>query len=200
MEEKLSMCRRAICHWSKKFQENSRKEIEGLREQLDAAMSNPIPDDAAIHELNKKLLTAYKSEEEFWRQRSRQLWLTLGDANTSYFHAVTKGRKARNRLSVIEDADGLPCFEEEQISNVICRYYDKLFTSSPHDGRQTIEKALAPCISNNTNETLIREPSPQEIKEATFAIHADKAPGPDGFSASLFQSNWEVLGPAIQKK
>lgn len=25
-------------------------------------------------------------------------------------------------------------------------------------------------------------------KEATFAIHTDKTPGPDGFSASFFQS------------
>lgn len=33
-----------------------------------------------------------------------------------------------------------------------------------------------------------------------FAIHPDKAPGPDGFSASFFLSNWEVVGPAIIKE
>ena len=47
------------------------------------------------------------------------------------------------------------------------------------------------------NESLITRPSAKEIKEATFAIHADKAPGPDGFSASFFQTNWDVIGPAI---
>lgn len=36
-----------------------------------------------------------------------------------------------------------------------------------------------------------------EIREATFTIHPDKAPGPDGFSASFFQANWEVVGPAV---
>lgn len=41
------------------------------------------------------------------------------------------------------------------------------------------------------------DPSPQEIKEAMFAIHPDKAPGPDGFSASFFQSNWNIVGPDI---
>lgn len=30
-----------------------------------------------------------------------------------------------------------------------------------------------------------------------FSIHPDKAPGPDGFSASFFQTNWDNLGHAI---
>lgn len=36
------------------------------------------------------------------------------------------------------------------------------------------------------NAALIQDPSAAEIKEAIFAIHPDKAPGPDGFSAMFF--------------
>lgn len=36
-----------------------------------------------------------------------------------------------------------------------------------------------------------------EIRDATFAIHPDKAPGPYEFSASFFQANWEVVAPAV---
>lgn len=43
------------------------------------------------------------------------MWLTLGDSNTGYFHAISKGRKAKNRLSVIENDEGEPKFEEDQI-------------------------------------------------------------------------------------
>lgn len=136
-------------------------------------------------------------EESFSKQRSRQLWLSLGDANTGYFHASARVRKSKNRLTVMEDEDGLPVYEEEGISEVICSYYSRLFTSIPSGGLHIVQDALAPCITEKQNEMLIENPTSKEIKEATFAIHPDKAPGPDGFSAAFFQSNWEITGPAI---
>lgn len=42
-------------------------------------------------------------------------------------------------------------------------------------------------------------PTLAEIKKAMFAIHPDKAPGPDGFSACFFQANWKVVAHAISK-
>lgn len=33
-----------------------------------------------------------------------------------------------------------------------------------------------------------------------FSIHADKAPGPDGFSASFFHSNWDSTGKEIAEE
>ena len=56
------------------------------------------------------------------------------------------------------------------------------------------------CCNQQVNEELIKEPSITEIKEATFAIHPDKAQSPDGFSYSFFQANWEVVGPAVTKE
>lgn len=44
---------------------------------------------------------------------------------------------------------------------------------------------MSPCVSQQRNEELIREPTPTEIKDAIFAIHLDKAPKPDGFLASF---------------
>ena len=90
-------------------------------------MADHIADDTYISLLNKSLLQAYKAEEDYWKQRSRQTWLALGDRNTAYFHASTKGRRARNRLTVIEDASGTPLFEDEQIATVISDYYSHIF-------------------------------------------------------------------------
>lgn len=190
VEARLALCRKAICKWCKIFQENSRKEIENLRQELENQMSTDDPNEDRIQEINRLLLKAYQAEEAYWRQRSRLLWLTLGDSNSGYFHAVTKARKARNRLTVLENDDGIPFFEEDQISRLVCSYYDKLFTANQREVNiSTISHALKPCVTEEWNEKLTREPSAMEIKEALFAIHADKAPGPDDFSASFFHSN-----------
>lgn len=96
----------------------------------------------------------------------------------------------------MEDEAQVPDFEEEHIARIISQYYTKLFTSASFAGSQTVFNALEPCGSRGMNELFIRGPSPTEIK-ALLAIHADKAPGPDGISATFFQSNWETVGPAI---
>lgn len=197
VEAKLSLCRQAICKWSKAFQENSRKKLDSLQQELDKAMSHSVANEVLIRDLNAQILKTYLEEENFWKQRSRQLWLSLGDANTGYFHASAKTRKSKNRMTVLEDEDGLPNYEEEKISEVICSYYSKLFTSIPFNGEHIVHDALVPCITEEENEMLTAQPTCKEIQEATFAIHPDKAPGPDGFSAAFFQSNWDVTGPAI---
>ena len=37
-----------------------------------------------------------------WRQRSRQLWLAAGDANTKFFHQVANGQHRSNRVGRLQ--------------------------------------------------------------------------------------------------
>lgn len=117
--------------------------------------------------------------------------------NTRYFHAITKGRRAINKFSVIEDNNGIANYEEEKILTVISAYFQDLFTSQGGDREAIVNEAIQPCISEETNASLITTPSPEEIQSACFSIHPDKAPGPDGFSACFFQSNWEIVAPQV---
>lgn len=73
VEEKLSLCRRAICNWSKNFYDNSRKILDTLRERLEIAITDPIHNEDLIFKINKDILQTYRKEEKFWKQRSRQL-------------------------------------------------------------------------------------------------------------------------------
>ena len=123
--------------------------------------------------------------------------MSLGDRNTGYFHATAKKRCRANSFSVIENEAGEMVFKEEDIAKVIVSYFDGLFTSTEEDRADTVNLALRPVISEEVNKKLIEIPSALEIREALFAIHADKAPGPDGFSASFYHSNWTEIGDEI---
>lgn len=200
VQTRIAKCRHALVTWNREKQRNSQQSIELLRDDLEKAMVSPIHNEQCIEKINSSLKAAYAEEEAFWKQRSRQLWLCLGDQNSGYFHAVTRGRRAINKFSVIEDDQGKAFFKEDQIARVISAYYLDLF-SSPRIENPNLEhivgEALNPCISEETNQNLIMIPSAIEIKKAVFAIHPGKAPGPDGFSACFFQSNWEAIGPTI---
>lgn len=82
VEKKIGRCRMAIIIWSREQHLNSQKTIDTLREKLEMAMVDPSSNPDMLASINEKLKTAYKEEEEFWKQRSRQLWLTLGDIFT----------------------------------------------------------------------------------------------------------------------
>ena len=40
-----------------------------------------------------------------WRQRSRQIWLAAGDANTHFFHQVANGRRRLNGIRRLRIGD-----------------------------------------------------------------------------------------------
>ena len=88
-------------------------------------------------------------------------------------------------------------YKEEDIAKVIVTYYQSLFTSMEGNRADTVTRALERRVSDEENEKLIGQPSASEIREAVFSIHADKAPGLDGFSASFYHSNWDTIGPDI---
>lgn len=150
--------------------------------------------------LTNELDKAYVEEERYWRQRSRILWLQSGDMNTSYFHAITRGRKAANKFAVIEKQDGSVVFEEKQIAEAIAEYYRNLFTSSSDGNAQIVQEAIAQRVTTTMNETLTTIPDDSEIKRAVFAIHGDKAPEADGFSANFYQGFWEIIGDEVCKE
>ncbi|CAA7049076.1 unnamed protein product [Microthlaspi erraticum] len=200
VEQRISQCRKGISKWNREHHLNAQKAIKEEKAKLEEEMSSSILDQGKIEEINENLKIAYRKEEDYWRQRSRTQWLALGDKNSGYFHAVTRGRRAVNKLAVIEDSNGIAVFEEEKIVQVISAYFQDIFITRSSNCVETVNKALEPCITDAMNAALTAQPSPSEIKEALFSISPDKAPGPDGFSACFFQSNWSIMEAQIVKE
>ena len=194
---KIGRIRRKIMEWTRLQNKNSKEAIMEAQIKLEEALSSTTPDQVEISNLTQQLEKAYTEEELYWKQRSRILWLHSGDQNSAFFHAVTRERRTINKFSVIEDGNGQAVFEEDQIVKTISDYYSDLFSSKPTSSLQVIDEVLSPLITEEMNNALIRIPDKLEIKRAVFAIHPDKAPGPDGFSACFYQSFWDIIGDDV---
>ena len=200
VEVKISRCRHEIIKWSKIQKEIKAREVLLKQEELEQALTETTPDVGKIAALSEELSRAYKAEELFWRQRSRIIWLHEGDRNSAFFHAVTKGRKARNRITAIENEEGIPVHEEDEVAKVFAEFYQKLFSSNGAANFQIVEETISERITQEMNDSLCQIPNEEEVRQATFAIHADKAPGADGFSSSFYQSFWSLLGHDIYRE
>lgn len=203
VKQKIDNCRTAIIKWSKKQRELNNKLLESLKVDIEKESIALQPDEEKLASLQKKLFDAYKTEEDYWKQRSRQLWLHLGDKNTGFFHASTKKRKAINKFAMLETEEGTYVYKEEEIAANIQDYFEQIFTpclSDPQLMESIISSAISPRVTDEQNELLTKIPPEKEIKEALMSIHPEKAPGPDGFSACFFQKNWSVVRSDIVKE
>lgn len=139
----------------------------------------------------------HRLEESYWHARARTNDIRDGDKNTKYFHHKVSQRKRRNTIHGILDENGVWKKGREEICEVVKRYFVGLFAT---DNPVQMEEALAglhTCVSDEMNEALVRTPSGEEVREAMFAMHPNKAPGIDGHHALFFQKFWHIMGPDI---
>ena len=68
------------------------KEVEITKEVLDREAK-----------LQHKFHKACLSEEEYWRQKSRSLWLKAGDRTSSLFHKQAQVRRSFNSISEMKE-------------------------------------------------------------------------------------------------
>lgn len=59
---------------------------------------------------------------------------------------------------MIEDANGIIHHEEDQIAEVISSYYRDIFSSNSGVDFQVVNEALVPCVSEETNQELVKIP------------------------------------------
>ncbi|KAL9664727.1 hypothetical protein QQ045_020134 [Rhodiola kirilowii] len=55
-------------------------------------------------------------------------------------------------------------------------------------------------VTAEMNNMLVAPFTEAKVKRALFQMHPSKAPGLDGFSASFYQSSWEIVGDDVVKE
>ena len=143
--------------------------------------------------MSRKLQEAYKDEEEYWHQKNRNMWYSSGDLNTKFYHALTKQRRVRNRIVGLYDGDGNWITEDNGVEKVAVDYFEELFTTTSPSGFEEFLSEVTPGITPQMNQRLMRIATEEEVREALFMMHPEKAPGPDGMTALFFQHSWHII-------
>ncbi|XP_048593215.1 uncharacterized protein LOC106393995 [Brassica napus] len=191
--EHISSCRRALSEWRRLNNVNSAKLVEELKEKVEGLYADDNATTEEIAAALKELSHALKAEEMFWKQKSRVFWLREGDRNTKFFHALTKQRRARNKITQLLDENGNIIEDDEGLVVIATSYFRQIFESS---NPEEIEEALAQVpttITGAMNDDLTAPVSEWEVKLALFAMHPEKAPGPDGMTALFYQRFWDIV-------
>ncbi|GJY88640.1 sodium/hydrogen exchanger 6 [Tanacetum coccineum] len=183
-------------------QGNLHDRVNRLYVELDEAQKaidrNPscslLRDEHAYYLLTFK--EASLDEERFLRQKSKIEWLKAGDANTAYFYRIVKTKCARNRIKMVRDSSNV-VHEGNAVPGAFFSHYKQFLglegASAPLDDQGLFTKILA----NHKAEFMVRNVLDREIKDALFSIVDDKAPGPDGFTATFFKKSWDIVGGEI---
>jgi hypothetical protein len=150
-----------------------------------------------IRKIEKDLCELFEREEVMAHQRSRVEWLRKGNRSTAFFHARATARKRANKIKVLRRHDGSKYGDASELKSMVQHFYGKLFTSEPTISIQTVLDAIPRKVSDEMNADLIKEYTNEEIKTARFQMGPTKAPGPDGFPALFYQTQWDFLQDAI---
>lgn len=195
--DRIRECRKGIGTWRRANNTNSAKRIKELIPIIDKAHTDQVTTSEQIQELRLDLLKAYREEETYWKLKSRNQWMQEGDGNTRFFHAAAKNRVSCNRVVTIQDEDGNDIYGNIEIADEAQRYFKALFTKGDQADLSRIMQHVKLVITEEANETLLREVTQEEVQAALFLIGATKAPGPDELTAIFYQTYWNTVGSAI---
>ncbi|GJY09569.1 hypothetical protein Tco_0377754, partial [Tanacetum coccineum] len=149
-----------------------RKELDSVQIMLDQDPFNP-----SLREIEATCVVTFNEaalmEEHFLKQKAKIQWLKEGDLNSSYFHKMVKSHVIHSCIDVITNNEGT-LFKNEMVADVFVYHYEMFL------GQAGITHAF-----NNANL--------QEVKEALFLTRDDKAPRPDGFTATFFKEAWDIV-------
>ncbi|XP_030945669.1 uncharacterized protein LOC115970144 [Quercus lobata] len=127
--KKQAATRDALKKWNKEVFGKCQERINAIMKRIKEIQSQPPSFqygdlEAALQaELSEWLLRS----ETLWRQKSRELWLKLGDKNSKFFHLSTIVRRKRNNIDAIRDGNGSWITEGNAIRKRFLDHFKDLF-------------------------------------------------------------------------
>ena len=130
-----------------------------------------------------------KKEEMDWRQRSRQLWLKEGDANTRFFHLVANGRRRVNQISRIRV--GTQQYSGPQATGQALADHFWAMTRRGAPSRWRWAGRGVSQLTPDQRDSLVR-PFVEEVQAAIAGLNGEGSPGPDGLLVLFYKEFWAL--------
>ncbi|WZY94283.1 hypothetical protein YC2023_066612 [Brassica napus] len=152
VSQRIRSCRNALSRWKKQSVYNSQDKIRLLQERLEWIQSRDYPCFFMINIIKKDLIKAYKEEELFWKQKSRDKWMIHGDRCSKFFHSSVKTSRSRNLIDKLKDKNGKDQWSEGAKAEVAIDYFSTLFRSSNPRPYTPVLESMVPKVSDSMNE------------------------------------------------
>lgn len=164
---------------------------------MEAKIAKRFPDQQYMKQLKIELSEAYRQEELFWCQKSREIWVREGDRNTTFFQNCVKGRKIQNKVLMLKDESGNELFSEGAKGNIAVEYFRDLFMSTNRHDLESLFSDFTSTVSPEMNAELTCPVTADEIRLAAFSVNGGSAPGEDGLTGAFYKKFWHVVGSSV---
>ena len=120
--------------------------------------------------------------------KARKNWIILGERNTSYFHMLTLARRSKNRITSIQNGDGVWVHNVEEVKDIFTSSFIKLYQTEQVYSNTTPQwnTEWGAKLSLKEARGLSHSPFDKEIWSALKSMKPYKAPGIDGLYAGFF--------------
>ncbi|XP_059638758.1 uncharacterized protein LOC132281037 [Cornus florida] len=175
-------------------------ELDSCQHDLDLSTSN-IPLRMLDLSLTKEYTRLSELQESMLRQKSRMVWLKLGDSNSSYFHKSIASKVNKRKIYSLTNADGLILNDTNVVVQEIVSHFQNLFGTSPliTHTQAELSRFITKSVPPHFHSILESMPSYHEIQSCMLSLNRDKSPGPDGFNAVFFHQAWAIIGRSTIK-
>lgn len=171
--------------------------LEGIQCRISIQRSNNLI--KLKRKLKKELEEVLHYEELLWFQRSREEWISSGDRNTKFYHAITRVRKATSRIRGLKNDQGIWESDDDNLKNLVLNHFNNVYKKDQDAPKVSCIPNGFLDVTNHINISFCRDITMEEVKKALFEMSPHKAPGPNEFHAGFYQQAWEIVGEDITR-
>ncbi|XP_042965908.1 uncharacterized protein LOC122299590 [Carya illinoinensis] len=180
--------RRVFGHTETNIQ-NLEKQIEDLENQLQIGFSESVESELVVAREN--LDTWLQREEIRLNQQAKINWTEKGEASAQFFRTYVS--RSKPVVQEMRCRDGSHLTTPESIHSGAVDFFSTFLQARPHRDLPDLSTYVHITILEEENDSLLKFPSIQEVKEAMFSIPVDSSPGPDGFGSGFYRVCWDLV-------